>query len=456
MSLARVILGCWILFGCLRCFGADTIVASNPPPAATTSHYTLWQAIDLSLKQNPDVLIARKKLEEAAGGVIEARAGFLPSLSTSDNYEVFQSTFATLNGEHPTERNYIWALSVRLYQTAYAGGAVRGRMSIARLNQQSRLLDYQSTVDRIMLNVRLAFYEILKDKADIGVHQQAADFLQKQLAYQRQRVEIGTGQKLDALQAGVELSLEQSALIESQNLWRNAGINLSELLALPYAVDQTETPLAAEGLLDLPPFDLNQVQCLDTAMSHRPELKVSDNDLAAQKKQLVVDRSAVLPHVNLFLGYDVVSEPDRLLPDDYYRGYVAGVGVTWNIFDGFATYGRMTATRARIDEAKISQSAASRSVQAEVIRAFHDLERARETIQSQRENVDLATQSQSLADANFKEGLITQLDLLQSRLDLTRAQTTELNARFDYNSALAQLQYAMGSELNLSDEPQKK
>jgi hypothetical protein len=39
---------------------------------------------------------------------------------------------------------------------------------------------------------------------------------------------------------------------------------------------------------------------------------------------------------------------------------------------------------------------------------------------------------------------------------LTRAQTTELSARFDYNSALAQLQYAMGSEFNLSDEPPKK
>ena len=69
---------------------------------------------------------------------------------------------------------------------------------------------------------------------------------------------------------------------------------------------------------------------------------------------------------------------------------------------------------------------------------------------SQRENVELAGQSQSLAEANFQQGLIAQLDLLQSRLDYTRAQTVELNARFDYNTALAQLQRAMGSQFNLS------
>jgi outer membrane protein len=468
-----------------RCADADSLTASNAP-TAPLPRYTLWQAVNLAMQQNPDVLIAKKKLEEASGGIIEARAGFLPSLTTWDNYQKYESDYASLNGVNPTNRNEIWNVSVRLTETAFAGGAVVGKMGIARLNRQSRLLDYQATLDRVTLDVRLAFYEVLKDQSSIGVHQAAVDFLQKQLAYERQRIEIGTGKKLDSLRAEVELSLEQAALIESQNLWRNACLHLGELLAIPYAPDwsaglrpgelkavnpnqagqqnagnagsETGTPeqldrygFTVEGELEMTPFSLTEQECLAAAMEHRPELKVSDNDVAVQKKQLVVDRSAVLPQVNVFFGYDVVSEPDRTLPDDYYKGYVTGVGVSWNIFDGFAAHGRMKATRARIDEAEISQNAVSRRVQAEVARAFHDLQRARETVASQRENVELAGQSQSLADANFQQGLIAQLDLLQSRLDYTRAQTVELNARFDYNAALAQLQRAMGSQLNLAE-----
>jgi outer membrane protein TolC len=77
-------------------------------------------------------------------------------------------------------------------------------------------------------------------------------------------------------------------------------------------------------------------------------------------------------------------------------------------------------------------------------------------MQSQKENVKLAAESQALAAANFKEGLIAQLDLLQSQLDLTRAQSVELNARFDYNAALAQLQRAIGAEFNFQEGANQK
>jgi outer membrane protein len=438
-----------ILLGCAPCAFADNGVSSNAPP--TTPRYSLWQTINLALKQNPDVLIAKKKVEEAAGSVMEARAGFLPSLGTWDSYEKFQPEYASLNGASPNNRNEIWNVSVRLTETAFAGGAVRGKMSIARLNQQSRLLDYQATVNRVIMDVRVAFYEVLKDKSGITVHQQAVEFLQKQLDYERQRIQVGNGQKLNALRAEVDLSLEQSALIESQNLWRNSYLRLSELLAIAYPVTQTQTPFEAAGELETAPFALTEQDCLSAAMERRPELKARANDVEAQRKQYVVDRAGLLPHVDLFLGYDVVSEPDRTLPDDYYKGYVAGVGVNWNIFDGFATEGRMRATRARIDEARMSHDALRNSVQTEVVLAFHDLQRARETMESQRENVDLAAQSQELAGANFQQGLIAQLDLLQSQLDLTRARTVELEARFDYNTALARLERAMGSDFRVSE-----
>lgn len=434
------------MVACAFCADAETVISSNAAPSKMPS-YTLWQTLNLALKQNSDVLIAGKKLEEAAGAIVEARAGFLPNLTTSDNYQRFQSDYATLNNSFPSNRPYLWNLSVRVTETAFAGGAIVNRMGIAKLNQKSRMLDYQATINKVMMDVRIAFYDVLRSRAGIGVHQQAVDFLQKQFGYERQRLEVGTGQKLNAMRAEVELSLEQAALTESQNLARNASLRLAELLAFPSGPKGTDFDV--EGQLDVQPLTLNEEQCLRDALEHRPELQVSENDVTVQKKQLVVDRSAILPHVNLFAGYDAVSEPDRTLPQAYYNGYTMGVGVTWNIFDGFATRGRMHQTRARMAQAEIAESALRTSVQAEVARAFYDLERAAETVRSQRENMDLASQSLSLAQANFQEGLITQLDLLQSQLDLTRAQSVELNARFDYNSSLAQLQRAMGAEFDL-------
>ncbi len=443
----RTILCVLMALGDARGARAENDIASNAP-SAPLPRYTLQQCIDRALEQNADVLVAKKQLEAAAGAIVEARAGFLPNVTSSATYEKLQTDYATLGGA-VSNRAIIWNGTIRLTETVYAGGAVRARMDIAWLEKQSRTLDYEATIDRVIMDVRIAFYEILRNQSDVAVHEQAVNFLTEQARNERARLEVGTGQKLNVLRAEVNLALEQSALIDSRNRQRNSYVRLSELLSIPYSIDQNQVPFEIDGTLAYEKTTLDLNDCLSRALTQRPELTVRENDLKVQKRQLVVDRSESLPRVDLFTGYDVVSEPDRTLPADHYEGYVAGVQVNWHLFDGFATRGRMNATRARIDAAKISYDAVHRSIEAEVLRAYRDLQRAEENIRTQTANVQLATESLKLATANFGLGLTSQLELLQSQLDLTRAQTAELSARFEHNAALARLQRAMGSQFQI-------
>jgi outer membrane protein TolC len=452
LSVRRILLGLTLALGSACCAGAQTNIFSNVVQFNALSRYTLPQCVDLALRQNPDVLVAQKRLEEAAGAIIEARAGFLPSLTTSANYEELQSDYAKLAGASPNRRDEIWNVNVRLTETIFAGGAVRGRMDIARLQKVSRLLDYEAATDQVIMDVRVAFYDILRNQSDMSVHQQAVDFLQEQTTNERHRLDVGTGQKLNVLRAEVNLALEQSALVDARNRLRNSYLRLSELLAIPYSIDQDHVPFDVTGELRYEKTALALGDCLSRALIHRPELTVRENEVKIQKRQLTVDRSEVLPRVDLFAGYDVVSEPDRTLTNDFYKGYVVGAQVSWHVFDGLATKGRLNATRARIDAAEISYDAIHRTIEADVLRSYRDLQKAEENIQTQTANVQLATDSLKLATASFGLGLTSQLEMLQSQLDLTRAQTAELSARFDYNTALARLQRAMGSEFQITDD----
>ena len=451
LSVRGIILVFVVALGCGQCVraGSNVVVVSNvmslPPP-----RYTLQQCIDLALNQNSDVLAAKKRLEEAAGGIVEARAGFLPSLTSYANYEKLQADYATLGGA-ADNRTFIWNVNVRLTETVYAGGAVRARMDIARLLSHSRTLEYEAAIDQAIMDVRIAFYDILRNRADVAVHEQAVNFLTEEAKNEQARLDVGTGQKLYVLRAEVNLALEQSALVDSRNRLRNSCLRLSELLSIPYSIDQGQPPFDIDGRLTYEKTTLDLNNCLTRALVQRPELVTRENDILVQKKQLVVDRSELLPHLNLFGGYDVVSEPDRTLPADYYQGYLVGVEVNWHMFDGLATKGRMNATRARVEETEIAYDALHRSIEAEVLRSYRDLQRSEENVQTQSANVQLATESLQLATANFKLGLTSQLELLQSQLDLTRAQTAESSARFDYNAALARLQRAMGSQFHLTE-----
>jgi outer membrane protein len=432
---------------------AALVACAGPAVAESLPRYGLRECIELALRQNAEVQAARKRLQEAAGALIEARAGYLPALTASANFEFLESDYARLSGVLTNREDHLWNVHVRLTQNLYSGGAVQARLSMARLGRALRMRQYQATVDRVVMEVRLAFYEILRNQAQLAVHQQAIEFLQRQLANERARLELGTGQRLHLLRAEVNLALEQSALVGAENRLRNSYLRLSELLAVPYSVEQQQVPFEIEGELPPPQPAPDLSDCLARAFAARPELDIRQYEIEIERRQLTLDRSALLPRVELFAGYDVVSEPDRARPLDFYDGYVAGVLVRLNLFDGLATHGRMRATRARIDAAELAREATRRSIEAEVVRAFGELQRAEEVIRTQTANVELARESLQLASRNFQLGLSTQLELLQAQLDLSRAQTAELSARYDYNAALARLERAIGSRFEMVEPP---
>lgn len=445
------------------------------PLSVSSPRLTLDQCINRALDQNPDVLVSKKKLEEAAGGIVEARAGYLPSLTTSGGYTWVEKGYMTMDGALPGRRPELWNVAVRVTETIYSGGAVGGRMQIARLNRQARLLEYEAMLDRVIMETRVAFYEILQNRAQIAVHEQAVVFLESELQNQRNRQRVGNADRLHALRAEVSLSLERAALLEARNRLSNSHAKLAELLAIktpsararrdykqivpgdalvvPRPTVDEAPAFEVEGELTYAKRTLDLGTCLAQALAQRPEVKVREKEIAVQKQQLIVDRSASRPKVDLFVGYDAVNEPNSAASRTYYDGYLAGVAVSWQLFDGFLTRGKVAATRARLSQAELAQEATEHSIQTEVIQAFHDLKQAEETIQTQQQNVKLAEESLQLAQSNVTLGLTTQLELLQARVDLTRAQTTELSARFTYNSALARLQRAISSHFTILEEP---
>ncbi len=164
-----------------------------------------------------------------------------------------------------------------------------------------------------------------------------------------------------------------------------------------------------------------------------------------EDRQYTLDRSELRPHVQAFSGYEVYNERDPHVGPEFNHGYLVGVNATWHLFDGFATKGRMQATRARREAAVQALQAARRSVASEVRSAFLDLQQAENVLESETKNVQTADESLEIAKTNLAAGLGTQLDILQAASDVTRTRTTRLSAIYLHNVALARLARACAS-----------
>lgn len=419
--------------------GALPLDAAAPGPA-----YTLAECLDLALQHNPDVEIASRRVEAARAAVLATKGALYPALSTSGVYQHLEQSYATSGGADITRRPEDYSVTSRLTQNVYSAGAVRNRVAAIKLDLQAESLNYLTAVDTVVLAVRNAFYQTVFAEANIGVRGQAVDILGSQLKDQRDRLKAGSVGQLNVNRAQVSLANEQPALEQARYELHADYIALAELLAVPYPSDVAASPFRVRGTLEYRGVPASLPECLARAAQMRPEIQARKLDLESLHRQVAVEKAGTRPQVSAFAGYDVFSETSQLADRDFFSGYTIGVQGTWQIFDGFATLGRVRAARARVSGGAATLLAIQRQVEAEVRTAYYQLQQAEATLRPQAANIEMANETLNLSRTNFDVGLAGQLDQLQARVDLTRAQTNELAARLACNQARARLDRAMG------------
>lgn len=409
--------------------------------------YTVEQAVALAQKQNPDIAIARKKLEAARGGVLEARSGYLPSLLSVGAYRRHEAQETT------RLRADDYNASLRIVQNIYTGGAVSSQSAIARLDYQKQGLELRAVVDRVTMDVRIAFYELLMNRAKVKVQEQAVGVLREELKTQQERLNAGTVGVLNVRRAEVAVANQEPELIDAQTQVRLSYLRLGELFGIDSRGNRS--PFEIAGQLQYQPRRPDLNECLARAVSRRPEIKSRQIDIAIEERQLTLDRSETHPRLELFSGYEVYNERDPDLGREFNHGYIFGVNARWHLFDGFATKGRMKATRARRDAAAHALEATQLAIESEVRSAFLDLQQSDRVLEAETKNVQTASESLEIARGNLGAGLGTQLDVLQAANDITRTRSTRLSAVYLHNIALARLTRACGDESSSVDFDQK-
>src|SRR6266566_7081260 len=425
-------------FAAISVLFAAALAISSKSLEATPS-YTIEQAVDLAQEHNPEILIARKKVIAARGDFIEARSGYLPWLSSSGLYDKRQTQSET------NLRQEDYNAIVKLEQNLYTGGAVKSQVAIAQLNIAKANYDLQETISRVTMDVRIAFNELLLNRAKLQVHEDSVRVFEQELKGEQENFNAGIVGKLNVQRAEVALANERPELFNAQTELKNSYLRLAELFGTDVRPGAPAVPFEISGVLQYRPNHPDLNNCLVRADANRPVIKARQKDIEIEDRQYVLDRSASRPHVRAFSGYEAYSERDPAVGPEFNYGGVVGINATWNIFDGFATKGRMQATRARREAAVEVLAAARRSVASEVRSAFFDLQQAERVLETETKNVQTADEALEMAKGNFSAGLGTQLDILQAASDVTRTRTTRLSAIYLHNAALARLAHACAS-----------
>lgn len=431
---------------------AETPAATNVAPAWLSQPLSLAEAIDIALQQNGTLLRARSDLQATYGVVVQIRAIVWPRLRSFGEYRASDQieSFPIFIPGAPQLRlaqEQAWTANVRLVQSIYEGGRITSSLRAARLTKEQALLQYQTVVADTILEVRIAYYDVLLAEQQIVVQEASVKLLTRELEDTTRRYEAGTVPRFNVLRAEVELANARPRLIRAQNAYRIAKNNLANLLGyrIPPQIWE-DVPLRLTGKLEAEPFDIELPTALAQALERRTELGALRKAVSLRQEDIIQAKAGYKPSVQLFSGYGSRSPSlsSDLIPG--VSGWNAGAQFTWDIFDGLLTQGRVQQAKALREGAQVTLDDTGRRVELEVRTAYSQFIEARQVLESQRKVVEQAEESLRLATSRAEAGTGTQLDVLSAQTALTDARTTQVLALRDYDVALARLQRAIGEE----------
>ncbi len=438
--------------------GTNSLPSTNAPaldtnsaPPWLTQPLSLKDALNIALKQNATILKAGNDLDAQYGLVVQTRAVALPQLLANGQYK-YTDPDAIENfpgsGKQPNQN---WNAGVQIVQSIYQGGKLTAAIKAAKVTKQQALAQYQATLADTLLAVRLAYYDILLNAELIIVNQASVNLLQRELEDQQHRYDAGTVPHFNVLRARVSVANARPPLIKAQNNYRISKNNLSNLLGynLPREI-WDNIPLNLTDTLDAAPYEINLSEALQQALEKRPELLALRKTSELQKLNITDAASGYQPNLQLFAGYNWFNEqygtPSPAL-NNYFDGWNAGAQVTWNIFDGMLTRGKVIQAKAQYARSKTAVDEEMRNVQLEVRTAYSDFLEAKEVLESQKTVQTEAEESLREANARADAGTGTQLDVLDAENQLTQARSTQVQALHDYDAARARFERAIGSEI---------
>jgi len=413
---------------------------------------TLRQAIQIALKESPDVDVAKAEVDEAKASVSLAKTQYLPQVGfaedmTRGNDPVY--VFGTrLRQQRFTQADFsLDALNkpdpIGNFATRISGGwllfdSFRTQKSVqgAELMRKSAASSAKAVDQKVVFDVVQAYQRVLYAERRLEIARHELETAEAVLSSVDDHVKAGLAVESDRMSAQVSLAARKQGMISTEGDLDLAWAELRVAMGTPDLKASILRPIEQK---DFPNADLEQE--LGTATKNRHDLAALNE---AQSAQASAERAARLsfgPRINAYGDW----EDDRESPGGQGgNNWVAGVQIGIDIlpFGKRAQLAKEKAIKARVDA---QLTAYQQQIRLQVNQAHIQRQTALQSLDTARAAIDQAAESLRILNNRYGAGLATITDLLRAEDAEREAQTNYWHAVYGNTMAYAQQLFATGT-----------
>ncbi len=433
---------------------------SGPSPSAAPAGayvLSLGNVLHFADAQNPNVALARERINEAYARVERAETLWLPSLRAGLNYNHHEGSIQDVAGNvFNTTRSSFYggmgANAVGAGSPAVPGVVAQFHLTdavfqpkIASHQAAARQFGATATRNDTLRDAAVAYLELVRAERALAIAQESLTNTEKLANLTRQYAETGQGLTSDHQRSEAELALRQDDLVARQEAVQVTSARLAQVLhADPAVVIFSGEPAVVP--LDIMTLDGSAASYVATGLSRRPELAEQNHLVCEAVERLRREKYAPLvPSVLLGMSYgglggglgsSIVNSDDR---------WDADAVAYWEVRNlGFGERAARNETSSLQRQAQMRQVAILDRVAREVTEAHAQVTQRQQRIELARRGVAAAEKSYALNIQRIENAQGLPIEVLQAIQALATAQRAYLNAVVDYNIAQFELCRATG------------
>jgi len=458
-------------FAPLMLAGLLAVAASS---SADTLRLDARQAVELALANNRQIAQAQAKLDEAAAGKGTAFGAFLPQVLATGTYtRLAQANEFTMLSAHDSimavpvfdpQGNYLgqtgvpvrvplgvdtfhlalgsadnYALTGTVQQTLFTWGKLVNAYRIAGLGFDLQKEAAAQARAQVRVDATQGFYQALLARRTVEVMNDALRQLRGHVGQVQSLYDNGMATKLDLMKATLGLQQMEAHVSQIENGAELATAGLLNALGLDPG---TAVAFAEELAPDSTTADVDQAT--KQALELRPELAQLRDAAKMADLGVRIARTANLP--NAFAQFNGSYKNPVGFNAEWGADWNATAGFSMPIFTGLTNYNRLKAAQAKSRQAKVALAMVEDGVRLEVKAQVLGLNQEAKNAAYQKKNVEVAEAALALAQARYENGLLTNLDYMDSQLALTQSRVAYLSALANYQIAKAKLRKATGQD----------
>jgi outer membrane protein TolC len=397
---------------------------------------TLADIVDLALRNSPATQLSWAQARANANAYGAAQGQIYPTLAAELNAARSRSLAAPgrVAGERTT---YGPALSLSYLVLDFGGRS--GAIDVARQAAIAADLAHNATIENTILQAELATFGYMATRAQRDAQRAAVEEANGALQAADERHKVGLATVADVLQARTARSQAQLSLASLEGALEIARGTLAVAMGLPAnaSVDVPEIVLSDS----VHALSASVDSLIETAVRTRPELAASRAQAAGAASLVRVARGASLPA----LGFTATGASNGSNVSTFSgRTYSLNFGVQIPLFTGFSREFDIREANDQLLAAQARASLTRQQVIQQVFNAYYGLRTATDRVRTSADLLASATQSESVARGRYREGVGSIVDLLIAQSALASARAQEIDARWQWRAALAQLAHDVG------------